>query len=182
MMWATEVTQEIINLSHHYKPLYHASISISCKFFTWLQILYTDWGKVLSCIQNPATTSENSARVCLLVCYIFTKFWLCSPGHLIINETVTKGKGLSSLRASVSGSKMRRFVENTNHYINMLFRVFTSTTLHSQSSFSFSRRTKLSDGCLRISSLAVAKPTMPAPTTAMSYVLKKQKANRQDKI
>lgn len=61
---------------------------------------------MLSYIQNPAITSENSARVCLLVCYIFTKFWLCSPGHLIINETATKGKGLSSLRVSVSGSEV----------------------------------------------------------------------------
>lgn len=37
-----------------------------------------------------------------------------------------------------------------------------------QSSFSFSSRMKLSDGCLRMSSLAVARPTMPAPTTATS--------------
>lgn len=87
-----------------YIYLYHASFSHDCKCS--INILYTDWGKVLLYIQNPAITSENSARVCLLVCYIFTMFWLCSPGHLIINETVTKGKGLSSLRVSVSGSKM----------------------------------------------------------------------------
>lgn len=40
------------------------------------------------------------------------------------------------------------------------------------SSFSFSSRTKLSDGCRRTSSLAVARPTIPPPTTATSYVLK----------
>lgn len=40
------------------------------------------------------------------------------------------------------------------------------------SSFSFSSRMKLSDGCRRRSSLAVARPTMPPPTTATSYVLK----------
>lgn len=40
--------------------------------------------------------------------------------------------------------------------------------LNPPSSFSFSSSTKLSDGCRRMSSLAVARPTMPPPTTATS--------------
>lgn len=50
--------------------------------------------------------------------------------------------------------------------------------LNPPSSFSFSSRTKLSDGCRRMSSLAVARPTMPPPTTATSYVLE-EKVKRQ---
>lgn len=46
------------------------------------------------------------------------------------------------------------------------------------SSFSFSSRMKLSDGCRKMSSLAVARPTMPPPTTATSYVLKHRRRLR----
>lgn len=47
----------------------------------------------------------------------------------------------------------------------------TCRKTHLQSSFSFSSRAKLSVGCLRMSSLAEARPTMPPPTTATSYEL-----------
>lgn len=50
--------------------------------------------------------------------------------------------------------------------------------LNPPSSFSFSSRMKLSDGCRKMSSLAVARPTMPPPTTAKSYVLEYRRQAR----
>ena len=52
------------------------------------------------------------------------------------------------------------------------------SNLHPPSSFSFSTKTKLRDGCLRMSSRAVARPTMPPPTTATSCVLKDRRTHK----
>lgn len=58
--------------------------------------------------------------------------------------------------------------KNENAFVHIYkgWKVFPS-----QSSFSFSNRVKVRVGCRRMSSRAVARPTIPAPTTATSHVL-----------
>lgn len=49
------------------------------------------------------------------------------------------------------------------------YKNYDGDNLYLPNLFSFSTTHSLSSGCLRMSSLAVAMPTMPPPTTTMSY-------------
>lgn len=118
--------------------------------------------------------------------HLHKKTWhLCNNSHNTLNlklvfstllsyhvtDLTTKQKSVT-LRIQMVRIAQRGLITIRVHYRTHSSLKHQLCKLNPQSSFSFSTRMKLSVGCRRMSSLAVASPTIPAPTIATSYVLK----------